>query len=362
MSRSFAKPKCLRLSFEFQTMKKLYLHLGFHKTATSSFQETCKKNAEELSRQGYLYPIFVNIENQYMVANHSIAISSLFREAPELYHMNLTWRIQDVKRVNKGYLSQLKKFLNDDRDLIISGEGISNLSERELKNLFSEISNSGRRIIPIACVRSPYEFNCSALQERIKHGNFVDLSNWKTQIPKIENLEKFFDCGIKYIPFKPSCKHPKGPVGYLLNYIGIDDSNIELVNCNEGATNLWVRMQNLLNEAQPKIIDNKLNDDWEKLDFNVGEEKFALTEEEFKQIEKACEQENLYFADKFGEEFCDKKYNLSLPIENLKEKIKHVERCNERVHKIHKRRLKSQEKVYLTLVFIFAVAYYFINY
>ena len=58
-------------------MKKLFLHMGLHKTATTSFQATCSKNAEELSKQNYLYPVFINKENRKEIYNHSIPIFSV---------------------------------------------------------------------------------------------------------------------------------------------------------------------------------------------------------------------------------------------------------------------------------------------
>lgn len=46
--------------------------MGFHKTATSSFQSTCHKNKDELTKQGYIYPLFeCRPYNKDLLSNHS---------------------------------------------------------------------------------------------------------------------------------------------------------------------------------------------------------------------------------------------------------------------------------------------------
>lgn len=83
-------------------MKKLYLHMGFHKTGTSSFQETCKKNVGFLKAQGLLYPLFnsghIGMED---ISNHSIPIYSMFCEDPGRYHINVKHQVGN--RIGPGH-------------------------------------------------------------------------------------------------------------------------------------------------------------------------------------------------------------------------------------------------------------------
>ena len=39
-------------------MKTCYLHIGFHKTATTTFQQICGGNRDELKKAGIFYPQF----------------------------------------------------------------------------------------------------------------------------------------------------------------------------------------------------------------------------------------------------------------------------------------------------------------
>ena len=70
------------------TLKELILHVGFHKTATSSFQATCVKNRELLADQGIYYPSFSLVNK--VINNHSAPIASLFTKDPSSLRVNVT--------------------------------------------------------------------------------------------------------------------------------------------------------------------------------------------------------------------------------------------------------------------------------
>ncbi len=79
--------------------------MGLHKTATSSFQETCRVNSEILEKQGYSYPIFSSDQYRNIITgDHSPAIFSLFTEQPELFYKNIWAGIEDYEILNNDYL------------------------------------------------------------------------------------------------------------------------------------------------------------------------------------------------------------------------------------------------------------------
>ena len=90
-------------------VSKLKLHVGFHKTGSTSFQQTCAHNAELLKSFGVSYPSFENSVNR-AILNHSIAIVSAFRRHPERYHINRRLGL-DVGSTNAAYLQQLDRAL-----------------------------------------------------------------------------------------------------------------------------------------------------------------------------------------------------------------------------------------------------------
>ena len=52
-------------------MKTCYLHLGFHKTATTSFQLSCGNNRDKLLEAGIYYPKFKFSDRKGNRWNHS---------------------------------------------------------------------------------------------------------------------------------------------------------------------------------------------------------------------------------------------------------------------------------------------------
>jgi hypothetical protein len=62
-------------------MRELFLHVGMHKTGTTSIQQTLHANRARLQRAGLSY--FEAEET-----NHSRTVFSAFAEAPHLYHAN----------------------------------------------------------------------------------------------------------------------------------------------------------------------------------------------------------------------------------------------------------------------------------
>lgn len=287
-------------------MANLYLHMGLHKTASSSFQETCAQNIPELLSQGFVYPIFY-YKNQHVchaTANHSISLYSIFTSDPRKYHVNIVRGDSNIERINSEYNKTLAEALSTGKDVIISGEDISLLNEYELNNLLAALSINNHTIIPIACVRSPYEFHCSSLQQIIKGGWYCDLVDYMSQRMRITTLKRVFGDAVKFIPFRKMCCEHSRPIEFLLNVIGIDSTRIKSIRTNEGMSNVAVRIQNLLNKKHPVILNGRVNIMHKKIKPIKGD-KFLLTKEELNVIQKLVDEDNVFFANELGADFCD---------------------------------------------------------
>ena len=179
-----------------------HLHLGLHKTASSSFQETCRRNRGLLSSFGVTYPIFnclVAKKNKSSIFNHSVPIYSLFCENPRNYHMNIRWNVIDqIEEVNNSYWQQLEGFLETSNNIILSGEDISLLEKDALEKLVEKIKSYDYKVHIFALVRNPYNFFCSAVQQKIKSGIFNaesiytgDLNQGMYMIKYQQEIKKF---------------------------------------------------------------------------------------------------------------------------------------------------------------------------
>lgn len=292
-------------------MKKVLLHMGLHKTASSSFQLTCKANVQSLYEQGIVYPLFSQPNRKE--ANHSVPIHSLLTKKLHHYRSNPKVKLSNIQSINDDQQAILYAALGSDKDVILSGEGISKLSVKGLLQLKQMLEAAGCHVMPLVIVRSPYAFHCSSFQQRVKSGVKVDISSFHSQIERVKAIQEVFP-DTRFTPFAKACRHPYGPAGFLLEQMGVDHEHFTFVNTNEGVSNALVRMQYQLNQAQKKIINRKANPDWVSL-VNVGKEsfkdKFLLTESEFSVVSEAFYKENESMETLLGKDFLDENIEFS---------------------------------------------------
>ncbi len=203
-------------------------------------------------------------------------------------------------------------------DVILSGEDISRLSKMELREFASYLSAFNRKIIAIASIRSPYLFHCSALQQIVRAGQHVNYTEYISQRATIEVILSVFNHQIKLLPFLSICSHSSGPVGALLETIGVDFSSINFSERNSGNSNAVVRAQNQINRRNPFIVNGRLNSNHRNLPEIEGE-KFLLTQYELNLITHQLDEDNSYFSKNLAPEFCDESFPVSsdLSIDNL---------------------------------------------
>ena len=102
-------------------MKTCYLHVGLHKTASSSFQQTCAASIKHLSQEHLHYPIFscpTAKPARLKINNHSVPLRSLYDHNPSEYHINRRWKIKDIEQTNRLYKMQLDQVLNSNSSII----------------------------------------------------------------------------------------------------------------------------------------------------------------------------------------------------------------------------------------------------
>jgi hypothetical protein len=264
--------------------KTLFLHLGLHKTATTSFQATCAKNRDELLRQGFLYPLFTcGVSTIDPFDNHSIPLFSLFSSEPEHYPVNIRLGLNNLNAIHQLYREQLQAALSSDHDLILSAEDISSLEINEIHQLLDYLQQSGHKIRPIASVRHPYAYHCSQLQQQIKDGTPMVPWHHCPQRNRVKKLDAVFKGDLQYINFEDSCVHPQGPVAHLLNSLGVKTEAVDISGRNIGRCNDNIRLQNALNYHQPLLVNQQRNPNHIKIAPFPGH-KFRLTTQELSQL------------------------------------------------------------------------------
>lgn len=145
-------------------MKKVYLHIGMHKTGSSSIQEALAS----LRSKEFLYC-------DLMHPNHSMAFYTLFSKNYLNYH---EWKKQgfeesEIIQKKKDYLKILENNLisNSYKKLIFSAESISLLNDDEKKDMINFFRYYGFEINIICYVRDPLSYAYSSFQQDIKSGS-----------------------------------------------------------------------------------------------------------------------------------------------------------------------------------------------
>lgn len=293
-------------------MKTLQLHVGFHKTATSSFQRTCAENYRILEKQGIHYPSFSYQSKP--IENHSIPLFSLFTESPEYYHVNIRRGFSNqIEEVNQTYRRQLDEALENHEHVVLSGEDVSMLSRQGLTKLREHIQRAGFNIEVYCCVRKPYSFTCSALQEQIKGGTPFNPNSLKvvSRINQVRRLKAVFG-NVQFASFEDYCRHPQGPVVSLMEHMGWDTSEISVKTSNEGLGNKSTRLYMEINKQFPVIENRRLNPRGRSQQVcNFDSDKFLLTSEELNRVKKALDRENEALERLLGKEFTDGVYPTS---------------------------------------------------
>lgn len=150
-------------------MSRCIIHIGMHKTGTSSIQHSL----QGFSSRNWFYAELGG------VANHSLPIYSLFAPHPERHHIHRATRrdYTDIQRYNKRVLSDLEHAIASagDRTLIISGEDIGILPRPALVKLHDHFRSVFNHLTIAGYVRPPAEFMASSFQERIKGGSLRDF-------------------------------------------------------------------------------------------------------------------------------------------------------------------------------------------
>lgn len=296
-------------------MKKVILHVGLHKTATSSIQQTLAQSREILICQGFEYPVF-SVEEKN-IENHSIPFYSLYCNDPDSYHINIRWGVF-AEKVNPLYEKQLADSLNSDRDVIFSGEDISILPREGLERLKSYLLSFGVELRVICFVRSPYSYTCSLIQQDIKGGR-ESLEDLKVKPIStfIDNIKAVFP-DAEFHQYDKALKHEAGPVGYFIDLIGIAEV-CSYVGSNKGLGNASTRLINFINKRYPSFVDGKINPKRQghhhfHEDFNFDNAKFLLSETELSVVRKDLDSENKNIERLLGKEFCDHSYPISKEI------------------------------------------------
>ena len=144
-------------------MKKIFIHLGLHKTGTTSIQVCLYKNRERLKKHGFLYPKSCCPEISKF-GHHLVPWSFVSRKefVPAVMGMTFDTEVNDHQ-----HLRDLKKEIEESEcdNIILSSEEFDILSNEDLSSLFVFLSDY--EIVPLFYIRSLPTFLESSYQTSV---------------------------------------------------------------------------------------------------------------------------------------------------------------------------------------------------
>ena len=144
-----------------------YIHIGLHKTGTTSIQATFFQNRKLLLAHGINY--------LPLSENHSTTLYPLFIEEPHRYQPNRRAGIDTPRKAakkNAATKAALRRALenNNSPKVVVSGEDLSMLPAAGLQRLKDMLAPYAERFQIIVYVREPYATVSSIFQQRLRRG------------------------------------------------------------------------------------------------------------------------------------------------------------------------------------------------
>ncbi len=199
-------------------MRTAYIHIGMHKTGSSSIQQTLSRldmPAHHYVRQG--------------APNHSVNFATVFETDPKTSLLLENGASpEDIATLKKDWRRALKRELGacEKPNIVFSAEAIASdeTSDEALKRLKALFEQYADRIVVIGYVRAPVSQMTSALQQMVKAGRAETLDpvppRYRARLARIDRV--FGRENVNLIPFDPNAFPGADVVQDFAHRIGIE--------------------------------------------------------------------------------------------------------------------------------------------
>lgn len=310
----------------------VYLHVGANKTASTSIQSTLTTNREALKTkgEGYLFPKtwranktrfmrYLCLENE----NHlKIRFKNMFGDKTI---------IETNQEMIDEMVAELEGFQG--RNTIFSGEDLYHLTYKNLNRvrMLLELLIPNCEIKVIFVVRNYLSYMNSSTQQAAKGGSIekdvLRIRRKKKEFFRraVRNIRNVFGAeNLELYAFEDSLKHHRGPVGYFLDRIGLDEKAIESMEIqrkNESFSDRATKMIFWLNEISARIDGVKYADNNKIRKFNKrfscisGTSRYTLDRRKIRRLYSIMLSEARWLKEEFDIDYLDcKKKDADVPV------------------------------------------------
>lgn len=221
-------------------MKEILIHVGIHKTGSTSLQ-TSLVNFDDGSS---FYPDLSD-------PNHSVPFQTMFSHD----HLNDHWTrlgestADQVNRVGTLFQTAIEK-LEDRNRVIFSGENISLLTQidlRKIKDFFTARFSCRFRILML--IRSPIDWISSMIQEEVKHGAILDAEKKYGIYERYRNLASVFENEVEVRDYDSLCAPDGDVVSRFCEIAGIALPQRNKLDINKSLFALPLKLVHLFNRS-----------------------------------------------------------------------------------------------------------------
>lgn len=247
-----------------QKVRRVILHAGLPKTATTSIQNACfSQRGALLEQHDILYP--------GTSANHTDALCTAFLSDPRNHISHKmagqqNYEILLAKGVEIRAEFEREIIETAPQTVLFSAEGMSNLSAAELDRFRVWVAGFADQLDVFYVIRNPVNYVTSVIQQHLKGGEVLENL---FDDPPMPNFKGRFSAAIRAFEaehiavhsFEQMCGHPDGVVGAFLDIVKLTEGPVRqgiLGNQqkdNESLSHEAALILSSLNRQRPMIID-----------------------------------------------------------------------------------------------------------
>lgn len=241
--------------------KRIVLHIGLHKTGTSSIQETLRVNRERLIERGLLFP-------RTLPGNHSNLFYNAFGAAPETYHANRARGLgrEEIATRTARTLAALAEEVaaSPCETIVFSGEDACTFDKAAAERAHEFFAGlvPGAAIEILFYTRHPIDYIASAVQENVK-GNGLTVARAKqihtgTAPRRYQRVHDVFAGvfgkeALRFRSFEAARERPGGLIADFMAALGLTAEGLREVRRNESIAGELVGFLSERNGATPPL-------------------------------------------------------------------------------------------------------------